>query len=437
MSITNNRRLHKLEMSLTPKQAAILWMTEAHRFSSLYEYMVWLRDKPKSAAPLYRLHDQMEQAVTEAMKGKSRDDIRRAVRTAYRDAAFLYYLHHQINTIAYEECTAQRFQGALLAEQLRGILHQSIASDDMMWVLYLLGVHTAYPLDGDTTAAIDAASRYAVLTWEYLEESETVAAWITDHFRHQGRTELPPGAYQTGGDEPDEQIVALFENADAYNAFALEKDYSYGFADVSNAEYEALYGSITQAMKALVQSGKVERGTCVHLEDVLLPALATTPLVDNIWLDRYVVELAEFGALLKTKGFEYREADDTHPMAWPLVCSPGADGEKPQKTQSDKVNALRKVARTNLTRYKGKTRTIDGRIYLHIDTYRRWKGRKVKGHLDVTEGMVLTSWNAWVDANGQNGSAELASVPVSKLTPWFQGHDYLVYDDPARAAIMQ
>ncbi len=102
MSTPNNRRLHKLEMSLTPRQAVILWMTEAHQFPSLYDYMLSLRNKPKNATPLYRLHDQMEKAVTESMQGKPKDEAHRAVRSAYRDAAFLYYLHPPINTLAYE-----------------------------------------------------------------------------------------------------------------------------------------------------------------------------------------------------------------------------------------------------------------------------------------------------------------------------------------------
>ena len=29
-----------------------------------------------------------------------------------------------------------------------------------------------------------------------------------------------------------------------------------------------------------------------------------------------------------------------------------------------------------------------GRPYIHVDDYRRWKGRRVKGQIDVTEGMV-------------------------------------------------
>jgi hypothetical protein len=437
MSITNNRRLHKLEMSLTPKQAAILWMTEAHRFPSQYDYLVWLRDKPKSAMPLHRLYDQIEQAVIETMKGKPRDEVHRAIRHAYRDAAFLFYLHNRVNVLVYEEGQAQRFEGALLAEQLRGILHQSMASEDMMWVLYLLGVHTAYPLDSDTAAAIDAASRYAVLTWENLDESETVAEWVTDHFRRQGKTELPPDAYRSKGDGPDEETVALFEAADAYNAFVAEKDYTYGFADVHDAEYEALCDAVIQAMKALVQSGKVDRGTCVYLEDVPLLALADASLVDNAWVDHYVVELAEWGALLKAKGFVRRDVHDNHPLAWAPIDPAGIERERKQKADADQVGAIREAARTNLARYRGKTKTIDGRVHLHIDDYRRWKGRKVKSQPNVTEGMVLASWNAWVDDNGGDGITELAGVQVARLTPWFQGYDYVVYSDPARAATMQ
>ena len=69
--------------------------------------------------------------------------------------------------------------------------------------------------------------------------------------------------------------------------------------------------------------------------------------------------------------------------------------------------------------------------------YRRWKGRKVGGRLGVTEGLRLSSWNAREDANGESGSAELAGIQVSKLTPWFHEYDYVAYDDRDRAAAMQ
>jgi hypothetical protein len=42
-----------------------------------------------------------------------------------------------------------------------------------------------------------------------------------------------------------------------------------------------------------------------------------------------------------------------------------------------------------------------------------------------------------VDANERDGTAELAGVQVAKLTPWFHGYDYVVYDNPAKATTMQ
>lgn len=271
-----------------------------------------------------------------------------------------------------------------------------MASEDMMWIMYLLGVNTAYPLDSDTATAIDVVSRYAVITWEYLDESETIGEWITDHFRRLGKTELPPKAYRSDSGDPDDEILALFEDAEAYNDFVTEKDYSYGFTDVHDAEYEAVYEDVIQAMKGLTQSGKVKGGVCVHLEQVPVAVLATVPLVDNVWLDRYVVELAEWYALLEHKGFERYGADDDHPMAWDCISLPATRENRPQEINVDQVNTIRNAARANLAKFKGKTKTIDGRVYLHFDDYCRWRSRKVKERLDVTEGILLSSWNAWV-----------------------------------------
>ncbi len=52
-----NRRLDKLESNLTPKQAALLWMAEAHKVDTLEGYAL-LSIEPKHAPPiLFHIHD--------------------------------------------------------------------------------------------------------------------------------------------------------------------------------------------------------------------------------------------------------------------------------------------------------------------------------------------------------------------------------------------
>ncbi len=66
---SRRRRLRRIETGLTPTQAVVLWLREAHRFESMRAYVQWLAGQPETAYPLYRLHDLVVPAVERAMKG--------------------------------------------------------------------------------------------------------------------------------------------------------------------------------------------------------------------------------------------------------------------------------------------------------------------------------------------------------------------------------
>ena len=89
------RRVKKLEMEgfFTPKQIILLWLQEAHAFNTVEEYAHQLKDQPDSAAPINRLTIQVEEGVKQTLKGQPREEIDRAVRQAYKDVLFLFYLH--------------------------------------------------------------------------------------------------------------------------------------------------------------------------------------------------------------------------------------------------------------------------------------------------------------------------------------------------------
>ncbi len=92
-----NRRLDKLESNLTPKQAMLRWMMEAHQFGSLEEYAAHMKSQPDDAWPLRRLGDQMRAAVRQSFKGRPEIAINQALRRADLDVLFLFYLHQQSN----------------------------------------------------------------------------------------------------------------------------------------------------------------------------------------------------------------------------------------------------------------------------------------------------------------------------------------------------
>ena len=87
------RRIEKLETGLTPKQAILLWLQEAHAFNTIEEYVRHLKTQPDSAAPLNKLTAQVEEGVKQILKGQPREEIDRAVRQAFKDVLFLFFLH--------------------------------------------------------------------------------------------------------------------------------------------------------------------------------------------------------------------------------------------------------------------------------------------------------------------------------------------------------
>lgn len=91
------KRLDKLEGSLTPKQAMLLWLEEAQQHGSLQGHARWLKEQPDSAYPLSRLPRQVRQAVQEAHKGQPREQITAAVQRAERDVIFLFKLFMGVN----------------------------------------------------------------------------------------------------------------------------------------------------------------------------------------------------------------------------------------------------------------------------------------------------------------------------------------------------
>jgi len=118
------QRLDRVENSLTPKQAIILWMQEAHQFPSMGDYVKSLLDKPESAFPLWRLPEQVERAARDAMKGQPKPTIEMAVRRAVRDVVFLFHLHQHLNRKAMEEQRAWNLLLVVLAERLRGMIRE-------------------------------------------------------------------------------------------------------------------------------------------------------------------------------------------------------------------------------------------------------------------------------------------------------------------------
>ena len=431
----NIQRVAKLETGLTPKQAILLWFQEAHGFNTIFEYIHHLKSQPDSAAPIPRLTDQVAEAVKQTLKGHRREEIDKAVRQAYKDVLFLFFLHQQVNRKLISEERYFWTQGRFLIAELKSLLREQALGRRMRWNEIRVGIETPYPLDSETAAAVEAAKQHYVMTWELLEEGDDLGQWLLESFLAKGRTALPDGAYgmMSGAKHlyskvpTEDEVRPLFEDAESFQKFLDGEDYSYGLADVPDAEYDAHYEAIVEAIK-----GVAKQGIVVDMPSVPHQFLQEAPLVDGDWIDSYMVELAEWGARIREREFLLEEPEDNHPMAWHGIIDP-KDGSEVDAAVAIK---LWQQTRKHLAGFPGRTRVIDERQYLSFADYLKWRGRRNKGDLKsgMRRGLVVSSWNQWVESQGGEGVATLAGVAAGILDCYLDGYRYRVCQDAGELA---
>jgi len=225
----------------------------------------------------------------------------------------------------------------------------------------------------------------------------------------------------------EDEVRDLFQDAESFQQFLDGEDYSYGLADVPDAEYDAHYEAIVCAVKGVTQ-----QGYAVDLPTVPHQFLRQAPLVEGDWIDRYTVELAEWGARLVGKGFQLEEPNDSHPLAWHRIIDPAVGSE----ADAAVTMKLRQQTRKHLAKFPGRTSIIDERQYLSFDDYLKWRGRRCKGDLKtgIDSGVVVIQWDQWVEEHGGEGVASLAGIPVEKLDCYLDAYRYRVCRDAPELA---
>jgi hypothetical protein len=119
MGKAEQRRLDQVAQALSPQEAVLLWMQEAHQHQTISGYMDALHDGPDTTYPMMWLPTQVRQAVQTAMKGEKAEVIRQAERKAVREVAFLFYLQLQLNTRLWGDWRAMCLHLAYVASELR------------------------------------------------------------------------------------------------------------------------------------------------------------------------------------------------------------------------------------------------------------------------------------------------------------------------------
>jgi len=155
-------------------------------------------------------------------------------------------------------------------------------------------------------------------------------------------------------------------------------------------------------------------------------------LVDRDWIDRYTVELAEWGARLAEKGYLLEEPEDQHPLAWHRIIDP----EDGSEVEADVTTKVWKQTRKHLAGVPGRTCQLDDRIYISFTDYLKWRGRHAKGDLKsgLDTGVVVAGWNQWVEENGGEGVASLAGVEVGMFSCHLDGYQSRVCRDAGELA---
>src|SRR5665811_811155 len=161
------KRVGDVEDHLTPKEAVICFMREAHQFNSLLTYGRWLLEQPEDAYPLIRMPKQVVAAVRAQNKGTSDALLRDELYRVQKDVTFLYHLHKQVNLQALQDEEALRLKVTLLAEKLRSLIHR-------IWAIDALRLERLqFPDD----LSAPPPKRRRKKTNEDLDLVEVIAAW--------------------------------------------------------------------------------------------------------------------------------------------------------------------------------------------------------------------------------------------------------------------
>lgn len=125
-----DRRIGSLEdHELSPKEAVIRWLREAHQFDSFPDYGHWLLEQPEDVYPLVRMPRQVVAAVRAHNKGVPDRQLAGQFHQVQKDVLFLFHLHSEINEHAFATQEARQLRLQLLRERLRALILRTWGGD--------------------------------------------------------------------------------------------------------------------------------------------------------------------------------------------------------------------------------------------------------------------------------------------------------------------
>ena len=121
------KRLIRIESSLPPKQAVLLWLRQEYQGKTSSEYGEWLVRRPASAAPRVRVERLVVDAIQVAMKGQEPARIHQAALHGQMQTDFLILLVNRTNSVILGDSRCCWLQIVLLHERLR---NASLSDDE-------------------------------------------------------------------------------------------------------------------------------------------------------------------------------------------------------------------------------------------------------------------------------------------------------------------
>jgi len=121
--MTLERRVAKIEESLSPTQLVLRWLAEAHAYGDVPDYVTSLLAQEPPVAPLDRLAREAERSARTGMRGKKPELVEAAVRSALRETAFRFELVMRINVTVHDLLEVHRSRQAWRGPE--GVRHRN------------------------------------------------------------------------------------------------------------------------------------------------------------------------------------------------------------------------------------------------------------------------------------------------------------------------
>ena len=373
--MNHGKRTDDLEASITAEQIWRRWLdATTSKFASHLAYMKWAGQDPGNRLPFPTFDRELTPCATSKSREKESERRKKLV-TMQETLRFYYCLFREVDE------TVNRHSSPLITLGLEVTLRR--LADDTIVDLHPLGL-VSVPMRPEVAATVRTALDNYVMSVEFFIYH--LGHWISDYFT---------------------ETIAKGTATDA---------------EQRQAKWD-------EVLHALDDFGAMKAGYYVQLEPFPCRSLGAAFLVDGRWIDRRLLELAEFAALLVSGGFRLQDPPDSHPLEPNLVLNSAGLPSSEQE-----LLPIRNEAEGRLRQFRGRKKKIRGHTFLDIDEYRHWTGRTVTGELTTIRGIDIVHWNRWLDSQGGEGGAEIAGVKLHRLRAPFRSSDFIACEDETEFA---